>query len=299
MAGELEVDDNEAESTYIVQSGGTATGGISTSADQITIPHNFRGYLANKCATEFAPDIFKSYNFLDKTIIFTADLSDVPCACNAAFYLVTMPAYNSSQMLDPTVCNDYYCDANKVCGIYCPEMDLFEANSYALQVAPHKCDPIEGNYYPTCDGGGCAINTYKRDNTSFGPGTSFIINTLLPFQVAMSFITTNGQLSTISTVLSQGSSTFSFTHDDTHCPSGYLAALTEPFKSGMVPVFSYWGNTGDSMSWLDSPPCDITTACDTTTHAVFGQLRITGNTGFSLQIMWLGVLVNMLLLKYL
>ena len=60
--------------------------------------------------------------------VLTMDLSQVGCACNAALYLVSMGAPSAA----PTKCGDYYCDANDVCGVNCPEMDIQEARTSRL-----------------------------------------------------------------------------------------------------------------------------------------------------------------------
>ena len=51
-----------------------------------------------------------------------------------------MPGYNGGGKPDPTSKGTYYCDANAVDGVYCPEMDIMEANRFAFAVTPHKCD---------------------------------------------------------------------------------------------------------------------------------------------------------------
>jgi len=259
---------------FIVQSGGT-DGGITINGNAVTLKHNTRIYIGNKCANDFAPDVFFPFVLLGKTFSFTADLSQVGCACNAALYLVSMPAYNRQGQPDRTKCDDYYCDANDVCGEYCPEMDTFEANNRALAVTPHRCDAPQNKFYGSCDRGGCGINTYKQDANAYGPGNQYTINTMQPFRVSITFASNNGQLNKITTVLTQSGKTFSFTHDDSRCGGGYLASLTSAFSEGMVVAISYWGTTGSGMSWLDVPPCQANENCNTATTATFSEIALT------------------------
>jgi len=276
IVGQVTVNDG-AGPTYIAQTGGTKVGGIQINGDKVTVNHNTRSFLAGTCSNGFAPDTFKQLYLLDQTLSFTVDLANVGCGCNAAFYLVNMPAYAQNGQADPTKCGDYYCDANNVCGEWCPEMDIFEANNQAVQVTPHKCDPMQGKWYPHCDGGGCGINTFHNNPGALGTGANHIINTQNPFNVAISFITSNGELSRINTVFSQNGRQFSFSHDDGRCGGGYLSALTGAFKTGMVVAISYWGDLGNGMSWLDVPPCDINTNCNTATTVSFSNITITKN----------------------
>jgi len=185
-----------------------------------------------------------------------------------------MPAYNQNQQPDPTKCNDYYCDANNVCGLWCPEMDLFEANRAAIAVTPHKCDSPQGKYYPHCDGGGCSQNTKNMGN-AFGYGGGFQINTQYPFNITYNFQTQNGQFSKMVTTISQDNKKVTITHGDGNCGGGYLESMTQAFKEGMVIAVSYWsGATGGDMGWLDIPPCNANQACDKSGTATFSNLWI-------------------------
>ena len=133
----------------------------------------------------------------------------------------------------------------------------------AFQATPHKCNAPWGNgHYTDCDRGGCGMNTYKIDPNSYGPGSQYTINTNNAFQFNTTFVETNGQLTAINTVLSQGSKTFTMAHTDSNCGGGYLESLTSVVKSGMVLVFSSWGDSGGTMSWLDVPPCNGGSNCN-------------------------------------
>ena len=46
------------------------------------------------------------------------DLSGSGCGCNAALYLASVP-----QNDDKTSCDDFFCDANAICGAACDESE--------------------------------------------------------------------------------------------------------------------------------------------------------------------------------
>jgi len=85
------------------------------------------------------PDSYVHFELLGKELSYTIDLGGVGCGCNAALYWVSMPGYSSGNTPAPGAFGNYYCDANKVGGVMCWEMDTIEANMHAMQVAPHSC----------------------------------------------------------------------------------------------------------------------------------------------------------------
>eukprot|EP01120_Amphizonella_sp_Union-15-10_P013622 TRINITY_DN635_c0_g1_i1.p1 TRINITY_DN635_c0_g1~~TRINITY_DN635_c0_g1_i1.p1 ORF type:complete len:315 (-),score=61.11 TRINITY_DN635_c0_g1_i1:34-978(-) len=259
----------------IIQSGGTRYGGISVSGNTITIKHNTRSYFGvSSCPGSFDPSVYLPFYLLDKTLSFDVDLSQASCGCNAALYLVSMPAYGSNQRPDATTCGDYYCDANHVCGIYCPEMDIMEANTRGLHITPHKCNPPTGKYYSYCDGGGCSISVYQQDSSAYGFGTNYRINTQEKFTLSISFQTQGGNLQRIVSTLTQNGRSVQMVHDESRCGNGYLSSMTEAFRQGMVIVMSYWGESGTGMSWLDVPPCNANENCNTNTQVSFGNVQV-------------------------
>jgi len=270
IAGELTTNDGQGP-TYILGSPKV----VHVSGNQLTLDYSSGGSFAKVCQNNWSPTIFKDYKLLDKTISFTADVSTVGCGCNAAFYLTSSPAYGQNQQPDPTRCGDYYCDANNVCGSFCPEIDLFEANNRALQVTPHTCDSPQGKYFAHCDGAGCGQNTHRNDPNSYGLGSNFIINTQYPFRVSTSFRSTNGLLTSVTTVLSQNSRSFTMVHNSTKCGSNYLPNLTNALNNGMVVTASHWsGETGETMAWLDVPPCDRNEACSRNGRVTFSDVVV-------------------------
>lgn len=255
--------DGASETVYVAQSGsawGSSGGGTSMS-----VSHNARAYVAQSCDGSFNPNTFKKVYLLGKTISVTVDLSSVGCGCNAAFYLVSMPA---SQ---PTQCGDYYCDANYVCGVGCPEMDLFEANNNALQVTAHHCSGGPGNWW-ACDGGGCAQNTYRHDPNAFGWGGGHTINTQQPFRVSVQFQAPGNTLTQIITTLSQSGRTVQMTHNGGNC--GSLSRMSQALADGMAITASYWGDTASAMSWLDEPPCPSSVNCSPGGPVKFSNIEI-------------------------
>jgi hypothetical protein len=240
-----------------------APAGFKVDATGVALAHNYRGYLVRGCPSQFSADAYaQPLVLLGRNLNYTVELSTVGCGCNAAFYFSAMPGYNASGLPEPGS-GDYYCDANKGNGVWCPEMDTMEANTAALQITPHRCDAPTGRYYPSCDRGGCAVNSYKVDPGAYGAGPSFKVDTTRPFNVSTSFRPgPDGILASITTVLSQGAASFVLSHTDAACgAAGYLEALSPALAAGMTPIFSLWGDAGSTMKWLDVPPCDEGTAC--------------------------------------
>mmetsp|Transcript_14940 Transcript_14940/g.18801 ORF Transcript_14940/g.18801 Transcript_14940/m.18801 type:complete len:101 (+) Transcript_14940:2047-2349(+) len=88
-----------------------------------------------------------------------------------------------------------YCDAAQVGGFFCPEFDIMEANKYAFRSTGHTCDaPSLSGVYSNCDGdGSCSMDILQSGtNDDYGPGDSYVINTLKPFTVEQSYQETNG-----------------------------------------------------------------------------------------------------------
>ena len=102
-------------------------------------------------------------------------------------------------------------DVNAGTGKYgscCVEMDIWESNSVATAYTPHTCDTVgnvrcEGTpcgdnsagerYDGLCDKDGCDFNSWRLgDQTFFGPGSSFAVNSEKPMTVVTQFITNDG-----------------------------------------------------------------------------------------------------------
>jgi hypothetical protein len=157
-----------------------------------------------------------------------------------------MPGYDANQHENPSSGGDWYCDANNVGGVWCPEMDIMEANSYAWHTTPHHCDSPQGKHYTNCDRGGDGKDLFSSDPTAYGPGSNFKINTAEPFHVKQEFKDENGIVKSIVTTFTQGEASVNLTVDDS-----YVESMTDALKEGMTVAISNWGGPGIDMSWLD------------------------------------------------
>merc|ERR1719513_327687 len=70
---------------------------------------------------------FWQTNLFDQHFVYDLNLSGVGCHCNAAGYFIKMPS-----PYGPGESNDYYCDANYVGEIGCPEYDTLESNKHIV-----------------------------------------------------------------------------------------------------------------------------------------------------------------------
>ena len=242
--GSVTIKVNGQSQTKYVLSADRDKGYAHVNGSSITLIGGGRVYLGDSSSGTISPNSFYEMPLLGKRLTFDVDMNDVGCNCNGALYFVTMPAYNSGQQPQPGTDDAYYCDANKVGGTYCPEMDVMEANKFAMASTAHTCQYVPPHYYSSCDGGGCGTNVLNVDQSAFGPGKR--IDTNRPFTLSVSFITTNGRLSTVNNYFSQGGQTINFNA----CNANYLQWMGMSLP-GIVMTMSLWGTGDGGMSWLD------------------------------------------------
>jgi len=210
------------------------------------VPHmRGRTYFADACQDGvYDHNAYAAMKLIGKTLRYSVDLSAAGCGCNAALYMTSL-----HQESDVSGCNDYYCDANSVCGLSCPEIDIMEANRHAFYAH---------------DGGGHGAGygaTHRELMGKYAPGGS-CIDTNKPFQVEASFPmnATTGTIRSMEVKLSQAGKKC---HHSKVSVAGYWgnAELTTALQQGMTPIISYWG-VGENMMWMDGPGSDGGGPCD-------------------------------------
>jgi len=224
-----------------------------------------RSYFANSCqAGQYNYQEYAAVNLLGKALRFTTDLSAAGCGCNAALYLT-----NLQQNSDISGCLDYYCDANSVCGVACPEIDVMEANRFAWHSTLHAWDDKfgKGGGY----GGGGPRWNGARDWTSeqYGPGGT-CIDTDVPFEVTAGFpVDGQGNLTAMEVTLAQAGrpcdlrlSIGGYDGNTTKWAAGGghgMSELTDALRAGMTPIASFWQSK--DMLWMDGKGNDTLGPC--------------------------------------
>lgn len=208
---------------------------------------NARVYFSDSCTQgSYDHTKYSGVQLLGKTFKFTTDISGAGCGCNAALYLTSL-----KQNSDISSCNDYYCDANKVCGVSCAEVDIMEASKRAWHSTLHSAHDHSGKGGGY--GGGSGWNGPRDFNSQqYGPGGS-CIDTSMPFDVSVSFpVDAGGQLQAMKVTLTQTGKS---------CPLNInldsydaMAEIHEALDKGMTPIISYW-KSGD-MLWMDGKGAD-------------------------------------------
>lgn len=225
-----------------------------------------RVYLAGECddaARQIDPRVYSGWNVLGQTLSFTVELAKSGCGCVAAAYLVPMQANREAG----TCGGDHYCDANRICGVGCSEIDVMEANSRAFLSTTHT---LERDCYGK--GGGLGGTNRAFSSREYGPSAS-IIDTLQPFRVHAYFAAdtrTSIELSGLEITLEQASRTLRFQPTSSDCLPRHTAAM-----SRATLVFSYWSAPSSNLSWFDRAPCetDDQDTCGNSVHISKLQLR--------------------------
>ena len=234
----------EKNQTKYVIASESVRNNVKVTSNSITLNGGGHAYFGDSSSDFLSPSSYYLVPLLGRRLTFTVDLSQVGCSCNGAFYAVSMPAYNSAQQLVPGDNGEYYCDANKVGGTFCPEMDIMEANKYAMASTAHTCQYDAPHYYPSCDRGGCGTNVLNTDFSGYGPGKT--IDTNKPFTLSVAFITNGDTLTTVNNYFWQEGRTVQFSS----CNPDYLQWMGKSLP-GITVTMSLWGTDPGGMSWLD------------------------------------------------
>jgi len=205
------------------------------SSAQVTPLKSGRVYFGHACSGDaYSNTDYAAMNFKGGSFSYTVNLAAADCGCVAALYLVDMHSNTN-----PGTCGgDYYCDANRVCGVNCDEVDIQEANKHMFKTTDHGAHDGSGKVgFPIQD------NATLGGKGKYGPGGS-CVDTEMPFQVKASFSPSGDS---ISVVVSQSGCSM-----DTGVKYPSLAGALEH----MTPVVSYWFSpvSGD-MKWFDGEVC--------------------------------------------
>lgn len=208
-----------------------------------------RAYVVLKQMDDMPVKNYVNFSLLNRELSYDIDLSTVGCSCNAALFFVTMPGYNQDGSVAHGDYNPYYCDANKVGGVWCWEHDSIESNMHTMTTTPHKCDSPAGKYIASCDKGGCSTNAFRVDSNGMCPDARCKIDTRRPFRIHQTFQTdsSSNRLIRIANKLVQGSKSFEW---DACNDFDYLGKMTDAMKE-LKMVFQLWGDSHGGMSWLD------------------------------------------------
>ena len=162
--------------------------------------------------------------------------------------------------------NDYYCDANKVGGTFCPEFDIMEANQFSWQTTAHKCDaPTDKGHYWGCDGGGNDLKNFGWYD-GYGP-TANKIDTTRKFSVKIDFTREGSTLKGYTITHTQDGRSIQFGGYN-----GYSQALSGDMDGHMAYAFSLWGPGGTD--WLDGGRCQRESSCGSSSWEIT-NLRFT------------------------
>ncbi|KAL5419776.1 hypothetical protein PMIN06_000093 [Paraphaeosphaeria minitans] len=276
-----------------------AASGLTTKGGALTMNmYNKDGGVSSPRVYLLAPNE-KDYEMIKLTgqeFTFDVDVSKLPCGMNGALYMSEMEASGGRSALNPggATYGTGYCDAQcyvtpwyngvgniAAKGVCCNELDIWEANKVATQVAPHPCgkDSVFGctgdecTKAGLCDKNGCGKNPYSTDKSYYKPGGK--VDTSKPFTVVTQFPASNGTLQSVvrkyvqhGKVIEDVASTIPM--DDAYCSKngasdfmrlGAMKVMGGAMSRGMVLAMSIWWDEGGFMNWLDSGnggPCNAT-----------------------------------------
>ncbi|KAG3103316.1 putative 1,4-beta-D-glucan cellobiohydrolase B [Phytophthora cactorum] len=285
----------------------TGTYGITADTDSLTLKLVTKGSYSTNIGSRVyvmeSDDSYKAYKLLNQEFTFDVDVSNLDCGLNGALYFVDMDTDGGMSRFSGNAAGAKY--GTGYCDAQCPQDLKFisgEANilnwtasatdsnsgtgdaggSYRCESAT-ECGSGDNRYDGVCDKDGCDFNPYRMGNqTFFGPGSDFAIDTTKSFTVVTRFITDDGTatgtLSEITRFYVQDGVSYEmpyatwsgiedmnsltesqcsaakteFGDEDDHKAKGGLEQLGIAMKRGMVMTMSLWTDNAAYCLWLDS-----------------------------------------------
>jgi len=267
--GSINVDGHGAISLisamYNVPSDIAPADGMQVVGDYMAPHLKSRTYFAETCSPGLYNNAdYAAFKLLGKKLSYEVDLSGAGCGCNVALYLVSM-----RQNTLKSQCEDFYCDANSVCGVACAEIDIQEANRHAFHATLHSQDDKSG----VANGIGGLNGIWSSED--YGPDGR-CIDTHRTFSVSAAFpVSTDGSLEAMEIELSQAGKPCKLSERlDSYAVDGEdkMRELSRALAEGMAPVVSYWKSP--DMSWLDGEGFVKTGLCDEESMHCGDQVRL-------------------------
>lgn len=235
---------------------GDRAAAVAVAEGQVVPTVHSRAYFAEACTPgEYKHTDYLALKLLGRRLTYTTDLSGAKCGCNVAVYMTSLKQNDKISK-----CEDYYCDANSVCGEKCAEIDLQEANEHSWHSTLHTADDRSGVGAGYGGGGEGWDGPRDWSKEQYGLGGS-CIDTSAPFQVAISFPVdlATGVLEAMEVTLSQlgqpcnlSISIGGYDGNRSTAKKGSLHGmheLTKALEEGMTPIVSLWES--EEMLWMD------------------------------------------------
>jgi len=213
-----------------------ARGNFQVDSSGFTFGGGSMGFqFATKCIDHYEPDMWAQFALDETHFDYDVDLSNMECGCNADITFVDMPGPNAGPN------GMYYCDGNFVNDQWCPEYDLQESNKYVFVATLHNCD-WGGDWFTSCDRGGCQANSFKIDPSMFCPEDRCTINTQKPFHVSHF---QNKQIANVYMSQEGREVNFNICND-----GGYNEQFWYSYP-GMAVAGGMWGGNNGETGWMD------------------------------------------------
>lgn len=186
------------------------------------------------------------------TLEWTVDLSTIPCGLNATFY-------SAKEQVGNTYADACATNPSET------EFDFMEANRESWHTTLHCKENDCGQAPPIGYGGTISDPRYMFQDAkgsvknTYGAGTQYTINTLMPFQAKL-IQTVNDQKQLIAvklTLTQNGQSIFAKIDSSNEEYPGKLQAFGEELDNTTLTYGNtfYWSLWTGGLDWLEAPPC--------------------------------------------